>query len=447
MAADSESVGGHWEGRIEIPGQPLTVLVDLEHADGEWRGTVDIPAQGARGLALHRIKVGDKGEVEFTIRGVPGKPTFRGRLQDAAITGEFAQGGATFSFRLGREAAPGPHRPQEPAPPFPYASEKVSFRNGAVHLAGTLTVPAGEPPFPAMLLVTGSGAQNRDQEIFGHKPFLVIADHLARAGIAVLRVDDPGVGGSTPHPRPPTTADFAGDASAGVDFLLADGRFLGVGILGHSEGGLIAPLVASRRDDVAFAILLAAPGVPGVELMQRQNEMIYGATGTPEPTRSRLLGLIDRLFKALASDRDEDWVRSEVEAVVREQLSIGGVPTADREGQVGPAVEQTLTPWMRHFLRHDPGPALAACRVPVLAINGELDLQVDAGQNLPAITKALERAGNKDVTTRSLPGLNHLFQHAETGMVREYATIEQTIAPEVLNLIRDWVLARFAPST
>ena len=439
-------VDGHWEGRIDIPGAPLHVKVDLARDGDAWRGTVDIPAQGAADLPLFRIRVrdgqGDAKSVEFAIRGVPGSPTFKGRFEAGRIRGEFEQGGASFGLRLSREPA-GPTRPQEPTPPFPYTSEEVQFDNGPGHLAGTLTIPAGEGPFPAVLLLSGSGLQDRDQALFGHKPFWVLADHLSRAGVAVLRVDDAGAGESTPHPNPPTTLDFVDDADAAVDFLMADSRIGTVGLIGHSEGGLIAPLLASRRDDLGFIVLLAAPGVPGVELMRRQNERIFAAAGLRGKHRDRLLALVDQLFAVLMSSSPEAEVKKQVEEIVRGQLAANGVPRGkQRDDQVRTAAAQAMTPWLRYFLRHDPRPALLLTRVPVLALNGDLDVQVDAEQNLAAIETTLEEGGNRTVTTHSLPGVNHLFQTAGTGLVDEYATIEETMAPAVLDLIRDWILAQ-----
>ena len=447
MAAHTAAgADGHWEGRIGIPGAPLDVKVDLVQEAESWQGTIHIPAQGAEALPLFRISVRDAGDgtqrVEFSIRGVPGMPTFKGRLEDGEIRGQFEQSGATFPFRLGRQAMTLP-RPQEPRPPFPYASADVSYQRGPVRLAGTLTVPAGEGPFPAVLLISGSGLQDRDQTLFGHKPFWVLADHLSRAGIAVLRVDDAGAGQSEAHPSPPTIEDFAADAAAGVDFLHADDRISTVGLVGHSEGGVVAPMLASRRDDIAFIVLLAAPGVPGDELMRRQNERIYAALGFPADRRERLLGLLDRLFAILKSDAATAAATPEVEAIVREQMEANGVPPEEQQdAQVSAAAAQALAPAMRGFLRYDPRPALTRTRVPVLALNGERDVQVDAEQNLPAIRAALADAENNDVETHRLPGLNHLFQNAASGLPNEYGALEETMAPAVLDGIRDWILSR-----
>jgi len=441
-----DRVVGHWEGQIDIPGQPITVKVDLTINDSDWSGTIDIPTQGAKGLSLSDIHVEEKDEgmhVKFSIRGIPGNPTFEGQLQDGAISGTFTQGGTTFGFQLSRESVKGPARPQEPKPPFPYKIEEVAFQNGAVNLAGTLTLPQGDGPFPAVLLISGSGLQDRDETLVGHKPFWVLADHLSRAGIAVLRVDDPGIGQSTPHPKPPTTADFATDVEAGVAFLKQDDRIDRIGLIGHSEGGLIAAIVASRSNDVGFVVLMAGPGVPGAELLRKQNERIFDAAGIAGERKQNLLVLLDQLFTILTSeDMAADKRRQAVEEIVRKQLEINGVPPAEQnEAQVRALAEQSLTPWMRYFLTFDPRPALEKIRVPVLALNGELDVQVDAEQNLTAIAAALEKGGNQDVTVHRLPEHNHLFQRARTGLMNEYGAIEETLSPKVLDLIRDWILS------
>ena len=439
-------VTGHWEGQIEIPGQPIAVKIDLTINEGDWTGTIDIPTQGANDLPLsdiHVVEKDDSVQIKFSILNIPGNPTFDGKLQDGAISGTFSQGGATFGFQLSRESVKGPERPQEPKPPFPYKIEEVAFQNGPVNLAGTLTLPQGDGPFPAVLLISGSGLQDRDETLVGHKPFWVLADHLSRAGIAVLRVDDPGIGKSTPHPKPPTTADFATDVEAGVAFLKQDNRMGRVGLIGHSEGGLIAAIVASRSNDVGFIVLMAGPGVPGAELLRKQNERIFDAAGIAGERKQNLLTLLDQLFPILtAEDMAEDERRQGVEKIVRKQLEINGVPPAQQdEAQVRALAEQSLTPWMRYFLTFDPRPALEKIRVPVLALNGELDVQVDAEQNLTAIVAALEKGGNQNVTVHRLPEHNHLFQRARTGLMNEYGAIEETLSPKVLDLIRDWVLS------
>ena len=438
-------VSGHWEGTIDVPNQPLNVKIDLLKEDGSWSGTIDILTQGAIGLSLSDFQIDETEEipnVRFSINGVPGNPTFDGQLEEQTIKGKFTQAGFTFDFHLSREKIAPPSRPQEPKPPFPYKIEEVEYKNETVKLAGTLTLPDDEGPFPAVLLITGSGLQDRDETIFGHKPFWVIADYLTRAGIAVLRVDDPGMGKSTQHPKPPTTANFATDVDAGVAFLKKDKRIASVGLIGHSEGGAIASIVASRNDDVKFSVLLAAPGVVGSELLRKQNERIYDAMGFEEERKQALITLLDSLFTILTSDKPDVEVHPQVSIIVRKQFELNGIP-ADKvdDRMVQASVQQALNPWMRYFLTFNPQPYLRNIKTPVLALNGELDVQVDAEQNLTAIAHVLDQGENQNVTIHRLLDLNHLFQHAKTGLVNEYALIEETISPEVLKLIKEWILS------
>jgi pimeloyl-ACP methyl ester carboxylesterase len=347
-----------------------------------------------------------------------------------------------------------PVRPQTPQPPFPYVSREVTYTNDAdgTRLAGTLTVPEGAGPFPAALLITGSGPQNRDEEIFGHKPFWVIADHLSRNGIAVLRADDRGVGDSLGDMATATTEDFAGDALAGVRFLAAQrGIDAGaIGLIGHSEGGIIAPMVATRSDDVAFIVLLAGTGVPGVDLMVMQLEATQRSIGRSEENIARQAVVQRRLLERAAAGADLPEITETVAELTRIQVST--VPEAQRPTaeQLEPGIEaqaaQLMAPWFRFFLNFDPRSALRNVRVPTLAMNGSLDTQVPARVNLEEIESALEVAGNTDITVQELDGLNHLFQTAETGSPTEYATIEETFSPTALRLITDWILARVGPA-
>lgn len=435
---------GHWEGAIEIPSMSLGVLVDLYHDGSFWTGTIDIPAQSAAGIGLSGIRITGM-EIEFVIDGVPGEPRFAGTLEDGEITGSFTQYGQGFPFRLGREAVEGPERPQEPKPPYPYRVEEVSYTQGQIVLAGTLTLPAGEGPHPAVLLISGSGPQNRDEEVFGHRPFLVLSDHLTRKGIAVLRVDDRGVGESTGESELATSEDFADDAMAGVEFLRArpeidPGR---IGLIGHSEGGVVAPMVASRSEDVSFIVLLAGTGVPGDEILIRQMELISRASGIEDEQLAQVLEAqreVLGLVKGMATE-------SEVETVVRElvEAQTGSGLTAEQLDEAARAQARIATsPWFRFFLGYDPRPVLEATRIPVLALGGELDLQVDPAQNLPEIREALRKADNPDFTVLELPGLNHMFQTAGTGNPEEYYSIEETLSPAALETVSEWILKRFA---
>lgn len=447
-ATSPSEFAGHWEGVIETPSVALAIRIDLARQDDAWSGTFDSPDQGATGVPLADIRTeGDR--IEFAIRA-PGEPSFAGRLVEGRIEGAMTQFGQTMSFRLGREKTVERGRPQEPTSPLPYEQEPVALDSGSVTLAGTLTLPAGEGPFPAALLLSGSGAQDRDETIFGHRPFLVLADHLTRAGIAVLRLDDRGVGGSGGALASCTLETLAQDALAAV-------RFLGqrpeidakrVGLIGHSEGGVVAPLAASRSTSVAFVVMLAGSGVPGHEILSRQLDLILRVGGLDEERRATILAEQRKLIDLVLGDAEPAALRKQFRALTEAQIgAVPGAPAPDDEAldlAAEQGVAQLTSPIMRDFLRYDPAPALRKIRVPLLALFGELDLQVDARQNLPPVRDALQATDNDDVTLKTLAGLNHLLQTATTGATNEYASIEETISPKALLAIGEWILARFA---
>ncbi len=333
----------------------------------------------------------------------------------------------------------GQNRPQDPKKPYPYREEEVTYasRDAGIKLAGTLTLPESGGPFPAVLLISGSGAQNRNEEIMGHKPFLVLADHLTRKGIAVLRVDDRGTGGSTMGPPNVTTVNFAQDAMGGVAYLKSrtDINPKRIGLIGHSEGGIIAPMVAAQSPDVAFIVLMAGTGVKGEDVLIRQGELLLKASGTSdaiigENTRSQKI-----LFEIMKTTPDDDAAEKQA------RQALAAVSPTIRDAAFG-QLKSALSSWMRYFIAYDPQPALQKVQCPVLAMGGEKDLQVSPEQNLPAIEKALRAGGNRDFKIVKLPGLNHLFQTCKTGSVAEYSQIEETISPAALDLMSGWILDR-----
>lgn len=320
----------------------------------------------------------------------------------------------------GAAQAPAP----EPAPPPPpYTEEEVTFASGDVRLAGTLALPAGTGRHPAIALLTGSGAQDRDEEIYGFRPFRILADHLARNGFAVLRFDDRGVGGSTGGSAADTTDTLAGDALAAAGFLRAQARVDpgAVGLLGHSEGGLAAMIAATRSPNIAFLVLLATPGIRGDRMLSLQIEGLLKLSGSPPEQTARLLALQERVYHAARTG--EGW-----EELAKE------IP----EAQLAPA----RSPWFRQLIDLDPAPVLRQVRVPVLALFGELDVQVPAGPNRDAMVKALEEGGNRDVTTRTLPAANHLFQKAASGAPGEYPFLAKELVPGLLEEISNWLRER-----
>jgi pimeloyl-ACP methyl ester carboxylesterase len=338
-------------------------------------------------------------------------------------------------------------RPQNPKKPYPYDEEDVIYDNpkSGNKLAGTLTLPRSPGPHPVVLLITGSGPQDRDEALLGHRPFLVIADYLTRRGIAVLRVDDRGTGKSTGKFEGATTVDFAGDARASVDFLKTrqDIDPKQIGLVGHSEGGIIAPMLASESSDIAFIVMLAGPGVTGEEILLAQQFLIARAMGTPEDEAERSRGIERFILSVVKEEPDEAEVKRKVREGI-EKLS-AAMPEDQRKKQIEKiaAIEKQIptliSAWFRAFLVYDPRPALEKVKVPVLAMNGALDLQVPPHQNLPAIVAALEAGGNPDYQIVKLAHLNHLFQTAQTGSPTEYAKIEETFAPAALETMGEWI--------
>jgi len=447
----ARGVEGNWQGTIQ--GMIRIVFHFQRDSLDALTGTMDSPDQGAFGLAIDTISfAGDS--LRFEMQRIRG--AYAGRLEATgdSISGYWTQGGFTLPLHLARQAKPIElRRPQEPKKPYPYAEDTVRIENRAagVSLAGTLTKPSAGGPFPAVLLITGSGPEDRDETVFGHRPFLVLADHLTRQGIAVLRVDDRGVGGSSGSQRTATSEDFASDVLAGVAFLKArrDIDPKRIGLIGHSEGGLIAPMAAVRARDVAFIVLLAGPGLRGDSLLLLQNAALLRASGVGDEAIARQLTAMRRVLARVVEGADSAAVFRAAREMVEAQLA--SVPAEQRRAfgssdslAIG-ATRQYLFPWMRFFIGFDPRPTLERVKCPVLALNGAKDLQVTPAENLAAIEQALKRGRNPDFTVRELPGLNHLFQAAATGAVSEYAQIEETIAPAALEEMSAWILARTSP--
>jgi pimeloyl-ACP methyl ester carboxylesterase len=303
-------------------------------------------------------------------------------------------------------------------------------------------LPRGKGPFPVALLITGSGPQDRNESLLGHKPFLVLADYLTRRGIAVLRVDDRGVGGSTGSVPDSTTENFAADVMAGIEFLKTRKEIdpEKIGLIGHSEGGAVASMVAAQNGDVAFIVLMAGMGLTGEEILYLQGAMIMKASGASAGQLAKQRATQESMFKILKEEKDP----ATAEKRLHEELSRNLTEEAKKKSEqaIAAQIKRANTPWFRYFLTLDPRPALRKVKCPVLALNGENDLQVPATENLREIEAALKAGGNKDVTIVSLPKLNHLFQTSETGSMSEYAKIEETIAPVALKTIGDWVLKR-----
>lgn len=446
-----EGLQGDWQGAISIMGQELPIVAHFTGEGPALAVALDIPAQGAKGLAMQNVSY-QHPKVHFEIPGAA-VAVFEGTVEGDRMAGDFLQSGLKGSFALQKQSAGQAAAVSEPvavaeAEPVPYTEEEVEFTNGEIRLAGTLTLPEGNGPHPAVVLITGSGPQNRDEELFGFKPFRVIADHLARAGIAVLRYDDRGVGGSTGDTNTATSADFATDVLAAVHLLkqrndIDSGK---VGVIGHSEGGIVGPMVA-ESGELAFVVMLAGPSMSGTEILYDQAAKILQANGASEEELRQQKAMQEQLFAAIRSGQGWDEVKAELARQVREAAD--KMPPDQRAAiadldqyantQAEAQLSRSQTPWFRFFIDYDPVPALEALKVPTLAVFGELDLQVPPDSNLPGMEQAFIKGGQGKYKIVTLKSANHLFQKAATGSPAEYATLDKAFVPELLPLITDWI--------
>jgi pimeloyl-ACP methyl ester carboxylesterase len=470
IEARSSKEARAWKGQLEAGAQSIVMgLVIAPNGADRWAGAIDIPAQRIRNLPLRVARAADG---TYTINmPIQGNATFVLREADGKLSGEYSQGKfkAPIEFAPHDDSKPLPAakprpRPQDPQPPFPYDIRIQQIGHPSGHkLEGTLLVPktaTKEKPVPAVLLVTGSGQQDRDESIMGHRPFAVLADALARRGIAVLRCDDRGIGGSDGDFASATTDDFVSDAMyefvtlAGVEQV----DRCRVGIVGHSEGGVVAPMAAVKLSadkeapsSPAFLVLMAGTGVNGDAILREQNTKLLRASGLTEeqiaPVRAAHAAFLD----SVKQGADPVVLKARARELVLSQATLGGmdmtkVPDSAIDQQADGAVQQVNSPWMKRFLTLDPAEALRQVSCPVMVLNGTLDAQVSAEQNVPAIEAALKEAAAKDpraqATVKVMPGLNHLFQPAKTGSLEEYTTIDTTMSPEVLDAIAAWVLAQ-----
>lgn len=440
------SVSGSWLGKIELGAAALRVVFNITTAGtNTWDVTLDSPDQGAKGIKIGPIVFNSN---EISIKAPALLAEYTGVFKsDTLIEGTFTQAGKSIPLNLHKLKEDFViKRPQEPKPPFPYTAEEVTFLNSeaGIELAGTLTIPEGKGPHPAVILLTGSGTQDRDETIMGHKPFLVIADNLSRNGIAVLRYDDRGAGRSKGTPADASSADFASDARAALEYLYSRTEINAslTGLAGHSEGGLIAAIVAAGNPGVAFVISLAGPGVQGEKLLHTQNMDISKASGVGIKDIKKGIAYNKKLFKILRTETDNDEAEKKITEKYKEMLSKDKTPAGEMEkaiNQLNAQLNKNSYNWMRNFILTDPASYWKRVNCPVLALNGEKDLQVNAGINLPAIEKALRSGGNNQITVKALPELNHLFQHCTTGLPGEYGEIEETFSPEVLKIMSEWV--------
>lgn len=439
-------ITGDWFGTLRVQGIQLRLVLHISETEEGLKATLDSPDQGAFDLPVTKTNFSDpKLSLELNNLGAQ----FEGKLAQDSLLGFWLQAGRQFPLHFGRKAKEVVKlkRPQEPNPPFPYQVEEVMFENtGAnLQLAGTLTLPKGIDKPPVAILISGSGPQDRDESIAGHKPFLVLADHLTRQGIAVLRYDDRGTAKSTGNHATATTADFATDVESAIQYLRSrpDIDSDRIGLIGHSEGGIIAPIVVARSKKVAFMVLLASTGVSGKELSLQQARSLR----TFEvPDEQAFMAFNERAIDLAASDQDLEVIRAQL---TQHYNSVRGVMASmmpegsDLDAFIGQQVLQMTSPWNRFFYNYNPADELEKIKdCPVLSLNGAKDLQVLADVNQNTIKQALEKAENKDVTILKIENLNHLFQECETGAMSEYGQIEQTFSPQALMIISDWIQSR-----
>jgi uncharacterized protein len=440
---------GDWDGALDINGAQLRLALHVRTTpvDGTV-ATLDSIDQNTLGTPISAVsREGSHVRLELKARAA----TFDGALEpgNQTIAGRWTQGSRSLPLTWHQRPAgakqPTLNRPQTPQKPYPYVEEEVAFESAAGHarLAGSLTRPKGTGPFPAVVMIAGSGPNTRDEPIMGHRLFLVIANHLTRQGIAVLRYDKRGTGSSSGDYAKATTADFADDADAAVAYLATrtDIDHRRIGLIGHSEGGLIAPIVATHNPSVAFMVLMAGPGENGAKTLSEQGRLLSKAMGLTDAQVETAATLRDQLIAIAETEKDPAVANAKLRALLADAAKSQRLPATAAEQQAAAFTSD----WFRFFFTYDPVPTLRKVRCPVLALGGSNDLQVPAEKNLASIKAAM--AANSDAQILELPNLNHLFQTSRTGSLFEYGQIEETIAPSALDLITSWILKHVGVST
>ena len=450
LLAQAQTIVGDWQGTLEVQGTSLRIIFHITESDGALTATLDSPDQGATNLATNETTFQDD---QLTIKANQLGIVYEGILSDndSTVEGTFTQGGMAMPLTLTRGAgkAEAVVRPQDPTS-FPYQQEEVRFANPEGHqLAGTLTIPQDGAFEQVVVLISGSGPQNRNEELgpMNHRPFLVLSDYLTRHGIAVLRYDDRGVAESEGDFAKATSQDFAEDAQSAVAFLRgrSDTQEKQIGLVGHSEGGMIAPMVASQTDAVDFIVLLAAPGIPIVELMKLQNDRAAQAEGVPAKVREANLAAMSAAYdyltanqKAEKSELKQGLIRM-LKASDEKRPENANPDTVSLEAQYERQAAMMTSDWFLYFINYDPAEYLRQVSCPVLAINGALDVQVTADENLAGIEEALAAGGNRNVTIKKMKKQNHLFQQATTGAASEYGKIDETFNEATMDYLVSWI--------
>ena len=443
----AQDITGQWNGALKVQGTQLRLIFKISNKDNGLISTMDSPDQGAEGIPTTTTSF-ENSTLKITLTSA--KIEYEGILgKDNIIVGNFKQAGQIFPMNLSKEKIEKETlvRPQEPTKPFPYYSEDIMFENkkAGINLAGTLTLPKKDGIFPVVILISGSGPQNRDEELLGHKPFLVLSDYLTKNGIAVLRFDDRGTALSKGDFKTATSFDFATDVEAGIEYLKTRKEInkKQIGLIGHSEGAIIAPIVASRSKDISFIVLLAGPGIQGDKLLLLQQKLIGKASGISDDNLAKNELTNRKAFDIVNQSTSTKQLNIDLTNFIKQSLKDS--PNTEIPGGMSEddfvklQVNQITNPWMQCFIKYNPAPTLEKVKCPVLALNGAKDLQVPPKENLEAIKEALIKGGNKKATIKELQNLNHLFQECKTGLPQEYSTIEQTFSPTALTEILNWL--------
>jgi pimeloyl-ACP methyl ester carboxylesterase len=450
----SQSITGDWYGTLDAMGTKLPIVLHFQDDGGKLSGTMDSPSQGAYGLEMNKVSF-QKNQLGFELKMLGAK--YSGTLSQLGLSGNFNQAGFDFDLDFGRTppSANGEKKREQEPNDFPYLREEVTFAGGAenVIIAGELTLPSDGKVKQAVILVSGSGGQDRNSELgtgINHRPFLVLSDFLTRQGIAVLRYDDRGISKSTGYFNAATSVDFSEDAAAALTYLKSRDELkkAKVGIIGHSEGGLIASMVAAQGVELDFLVLLAAPGIPIDSLMLMQTKLIQTSMGAPDVVVERNLAPVRKAYTYIKQHPDQTQDEIDAGLVKIYKASITDLPAplqrsiGDQDAFARSQIGGLSSKWFRYFLSFDPAVYLEQVTVPVLALNGEFDLQVPMQENLDGIARSIGSNGNKELTVVPLPGLNHLFQTTTTGSPNEYGQIEETFSPTAMRIIAGWIAKR-----
>jgi alpha/beta superfamily hydrolase len=448
VSAFSQDISGDWNGEAKRGEKLITFVFKIEKENSKYSSTMSVPTFRVSGIKPSTTTFIDgKLIIDGSNVGMNYKGIFNKESQQ--FEGTYKEGGLemTLNLKKGAIKIEDLRRPQEPVKPYPYNEEDVVFKNieAKVSLAGTLTLPNKNEKFPVVILISGSGPQDRDESFMGHKPFLVLADHLTKQGIGVLRFDDRGHGESTGDFGNATTEDFSKDVLSAITYLKTrnDVDIKNIGLIGHSEGGIIAPLVANNSKDVAFMVLLASTGISGTELSVMQSKTLRQFPVKDEIAYEKNTRKAIAIVTSNKSDLEiKNELTTHYNAFIKPILTSLNVPEEKINLFIESQLKTSLKPWSRYFLQYNPADEIEKLQMPVLSLNGSKDTQVNAKINQEGIRKALIKGGNKDYEIIELENLNHFFQECETGNMDEYRKIEQTFSPTALKEISNWIFKR-----